>query len=673
MKNVLFEGVVNIKKFYLLVLISVLFISMSIVSAENITDSQDDDTDNYIITETTKNNSEIITKKTTGNVTKTGTNQTNKVASKTSVNSLSIKYNTTTNLTAKITNAKTDADINTGKVVFKINGVTVGYSNVKNGIASYIYQNKLNPKNYTITAKYGENSNFLESSANSTLTILKDESRVIVKNATVISNNTVKLTALVTDKISGNNATSGKLAFKINGKTVGYANVSKGIAILSYKTDKLSAKTYIINASYGGNNMLYSSASSRSYLNVSPIPTKMTVNNITGYSTSVTLKATIVNAISYTYLPSGTVVFKINDKTVGNSTIKNGKVSFTYSTTNLARGKYKISAILKPTSFYASSNATGNLTILAETYFTYSQIKSAAVTVRTNLEANKIVNTVNIGKSKISLSDFLALMIQATENVNNGKSSEKIPFIQYKTITEQYDTLTAGILNISQILDIGNRTLNFMKINNKPPRYANTIFGQMGYYNIIYSYSKVLDVSTSTWLPSTCKVYNWATIHPSNSKKRTIYITSDIIFNSNKDYAFMNSIKIALEAKGYKAIVNGYGPNSHNVAIWNQSLPANAVQLSIFGGADAGVIYDMCTRTFMRLKENRLIFIAYDPTHSKDITGLSFLERAHDDNYSSSDFTGLNNPDIYLKNHGYDYVYSNSVNTIVNKLIDYIS
>jgi hypothetical protein len=162
-------------------------------------------------------------------------------------------------------------------------------------------------------------------------------------------------------------------------------------------------------------------------------------------------------------------------------------------------------------------------------------------------------------------------------------------------------------------------------------------------------------------------------MHPSSSKSRTIYITTDIIFNKNKDYEFMNSIKSKLQSLGYKVVINGYGPNSHNTAIRNQSLPINAVQLSIFGGADAGVIYDLCTRSFMRLKESRLMFLVYHPDSSTDITGLSYLKRAHDDNYSTSSFTGISKPDVYLKNNGYDYVYSKNVNTIVNRLIDYIS
>lgn len=663
-------GVVNIKKKYLLVLITVLFISLSVVSATNDTNVENDDFD-VISDDTSTGNTELITKKTSDNVTKTSTAST-KTASKTSVNAVTTKYNTTAKLSANITNAKTGKKLTEGKVVFKLNGNTIGYSNVENGVATYLYNTvDLTPKNYTLTVKYGENSNYLSSSSTSTLTVVKDASKIVLNNVTVISKEKVAITATVTNKNNGNFATSGKVAFKINGKTVGYANVSNGKAVLTYTAD-LSAKTYKINATYGGNTYLNTSYSPKSTLNVTQRPTKISMNKVSGYSTTVTLTATVVDKLTSKSLTSGTIVFKLNDKTIGNSTISNGKASFKYNSSLLTRGTYKISAHLKATSFYATSTATNNLTILAEGSFTYNQIKDVAVYVRTQYEANNTVSSVYIGKSRITLSDFLALMIKSCENAYKGKSAN-VTYKKYSEITTQTDSMQKVVLNISQVRDIGNRTLNFMNTNGRPPKYVSTDYGLMGYYNIIYTYCRVMDVSAYNYLPSTCRVYSWASMHPSNPKSRTIYLTTDVIFNKQKDYAFMESIKAKLTEKGYKVVIQGYGPNSHNTAMRSQTLPINAVQVSIFGGADPGVIYDMCSRSFMRLKESRLMFLVYYPDYCKNITGLSYLKRAPDDNYSPSSFKGISNPDLYLKNNGYDYVYSKNLNTIVNSIISYIS
>ena len=74
----------------------------------------------------------------------------------------------------------------------------------------------------------------------------------------------------------------------------------------------------------------------------------------------------------------------------------------------------------------------------------------------------------------------------------------------------------------------------------------------------------------------------------------------------------------------------------------------------------------------MRLKSNRLIFQVYHSGSSTDITGKTFLKRAHDDNYSSSSFKGLAYPDVFLKEHGYDYIYDKDVDNIVSAFIKYI-
>jgi hypothetical protein len=117
----------------------------------------------------------------------------------------------------------------------------------------------------------------------------------------------------------------------------------------------------------------------------------------------------------------------------------------------------------------------------------------------------------------------------------------------------------------------------------------------------------------------------------------------------------------------------GIGPNTHNTKIWAKSMPINAAQLSIFGGSDAGMFYDMCTRSFMRTKSNRILYLAFNSATSKDFRNLSWLERAHDDNYSPSSFKGLANPSDYLLSHGYKYSFTNNVDTIVNEFIKAIS
>ena len=107
------------------------------------------------VTNNEVNNQEIVTKKETE-----GNNTSNKEAttrnSKTSISSQSVYYNTTVDLVATVLDAKTNSIATDGKVVFKLNGKTIGISQVKSGKATLKYNTAtLSPKTYNITEKYG--------------------------------------------------------------------------------------------------------------------------------------------------------------------------------------------------------------------------------------------------------------------------------------------------------------------------------------------------------------------------------------------------------------------------------------------------------------------------------------------------------------------------------------
>lgn len=400
---------------------------------------------------------------------------------------------------------------------------------------------------------------------------------------------------------------------------------------------------------------------------------KIKVHSKTTYSNKkVTFSAHVTHSSSNAPATNGQVVFKLNGKTMGVTKVTNGNAYCTYKLPRMSPKKYTITGKYV-TPQYEAVTSTGTLTIISQKKFTYKQIKKAAVKLRTKFEANKKVKTIKVGSTKMGLQDFLPLMIKASKNVYNGKGSSKVKYVHYKKLSSQIDTLKPGVFQLREMINIGNTVLTHLKQKNIPPKSVKTRLGRIGFYNIAYSYSKMLDVSEKTYMPESCRVYSWKKIHPKNSKVRKIYITSDNIYNYEIDKAFMKKIRAKLMSKGYKVKLAGIGPNTHNVKIWDGSLPDNAVQLSIFGGADAGVIYDVTTRSFMRTKANRLVFFVYYSATSKDIRKLSWLERAHDDNYTPSSFTGISNPSAKLRNHGYDYVYTTSVDSIVNSLIKYIS
>ncbi len=623
------------------------------------------------VTESSIINSNINTTNSTDKNIKTATITKN--STQISINNKTAYSGENIQLIATVVDSNNGKYISGGTVVFKINGKTVGYGDLNNGKAYYTYNTSgLTSKNYTIYVKYPGNSNYEFSETTELLTILKYNTVVSASNKTVTYNDKIVLVATAVNKQTGNYITSGKVAFKINGKTVGHSTLVNGKAYYTYNTSGLSVKIYNITAVLGSSSNYNGNTSKVGYLNVTPIETKMTVSNKTIWKSEyVQLVATVVDKNTSKYINSGTVVFKINGKTVGYSKVENGKAYFDYDSTSLQAKTYNITAKYSG-DIYAESNSTGYLKVEALS-FTYSQIKEAAVYLRNHYESNQIITTIPIGSTSIDVYSFLPIMIHMIKNLNSGKSSQNVEYIYYYGISSQKDSLKAQTFTLSQMISIGSKVLNHYQVYSTAPENITINSQNFGFYNLAYSFSKMLDVSTSTYLPGSCKVYNWNTIHPTDSTKRTIYISTDNIYNTAKDTAFMNEIKKILESKGYTVYIIGIGPNTHNTKIWAESLPDNAVQLSIFGGADAGVINDVCTRSFMRKKANRLVFFAYYAATSKDITNLSWLERAHDDNYSPSSFTGIANPDKYLQSKGYDYVYTSSASEIANALIKYIS
>ena len=583
-------------------------------------------------------------------------------------------YNTKVQLTATVVNNKTNEYVTEGNVTFKINNSPIATSKITNGKAHCTYNPiNLTPKKYTITAIYSGTHVFKNSSATGTLTVTKKNSNMVLSDKVISYGNKVQLVATITDKNTKSYVSNGKVAFKVNDKTVGYGSVSNGKAYYTYDSSKLSAKSYKLSAVFGETSQ-YLSSKDNALLTINKLNSTISLADKSVLAgNKIQLVATITNKNNNAYISNGKVAFKVNGKTIGYGSVSSGKAYYTYNTAELDTGKYKLTATYGGNNIYSSSTATTKtLTVLKNT-FTYTQIRNAAISVRNQFESNKIVSTVTVGSTTMGLQDFLPLMIHMAKNVYQGKSSTPVEYKHYAPISKQTDSIKSVVLSDSQVLNIGNQVLNYYQSNSKAPEYITTSWGKFGYYNIVYTYTKMIDVSTSKYLPSSCKIYNWNTIHPTNVKSRLVVISTDNIFTTSKDKAFVNSIKKILESKGFTVKLLGVGPNTHNAAIWEKSLPDNAIQLSVFGGADAGVIYDVCTRSFMRAKANRLVFFAYHSATAKDITGLDWLERAHDDNYSPSSFKGIAHPDTYLKSHGYDYVYTSNVNTIVDALLKYVS
>lgn len=272
------------------------------------------------------------------------------------------------NATVKAVNSTT---VNSGKLVFKINGKTLRYDNgtpiyiaIVNGKATYNYTIPCNwsAKNYTITAVYSGTWEYNYSrSNNSTLTIVPtNNSNTIIKinPVTGMKNETRYLNASIHD-INGIKVDCGNVIFKINGKTIMnsegkpvYTAVHNGT--VSYKFNipyTWSAKNYTITAVYTGDKTHQQSRvnNTLTVLNRNANIT-ITSKNLAKINTNHILSARITE--NNNTLNRGVVIFKINGKTLKDSqgntlycNVTRGIASLKYSLKGLAPKNYTLIAV----------------------------------------------------------------------------------------------------------------------------------------------------------------------------------------------------------------------------------------------------------------------------------------------------------------------------------------
>jgi hypothetical protein len=263
---------------------------------------------------------------------------------------------------------------------------------------------------------------------------------------------------------------------------------------------------------------------------------------------------------------------------------------------------------------------------------------SAATVVN---QSNTVVK--NISSTNSSTNIVVKTNIKAVGSTVQGTGSS--------TIKINTTTQLAGGLTLLQMLDGLSRAQTFYNTNHRLPNYVS--YGTTKI--VIADFQKIIATQG-------LKINLDGTI-----VGRPIYITSDNIRNTTADNARINNIIAGLKSLGLNAYNMGLGPNSHVKVLQSTIVPNNALVIDIYGGADAGTLYEMGTSWYKSIKGTRNVFTVFWPP-SAVITGLAYLKRSADDNYDVASFKGLANPDQYLLNNGYQYLYSGDITTIINAL-----
>ena len=168
-----------------------------------------------------------------------------------------------------------------GKVAFKINGKTVGHSNIKYGTATlnYTIPDNYSAKDYILTTTYGGSNKFIEARTNATLHLEKLATKTNL--TTKIDGNTLKITVDPRDE-NGNTVKDGKICVKIEGKTLQNLKITGKTQVNFTIPKSWNNREIKILAIYGENNNHKQSRmeiKTKLTLNTKTTKTDTTVNN----------------------------------------------------------------------------------------------------------------------------------------------------------------------------------------------------------------------------------------------------------------------------------------------------------------------------------------------------------------------------------------------------------
>ena len=492
-------------------------------------------------------------------------------------------------------------------ITVKINGKTYTKTTDKNGAVVFNFSSLLGK--YSLKVNFNGDADYLSSTGTFTVNIYRLDPKIVVSSSSVARS---KKFVGYLKKSNGNAFAGKKIIITFKGKKYTKTTDSKGKFTLKINNP---AGKYKMSIKFAGSTT-YNPATKTFTLTVYRQKTNITVAS----------KNVVKGKYLYAYLKTNKgvalvnkpVIIKFNNKkTFYKTTNSNGRVSLKI---NSEPGSYSTKVIYKGNGYYKPTTYS---------FKTRSFIDKTKITVASS----------SVIKGKY----FYAYLKNSNNKVISGEK------VVISINGAKYDRTT----------DKNGRV--GLKINCNPKTYAVTVKHSAS--KKYMASSKSLNLKVEKAGTNTAGTGNKIT-------QKTIVIDTDVIYNSEKDKKFMNDIATALKAKGYKVIIGGYGPNAHCSDINGKY--SNACVLCIFGGADSGMFYDMSCKWYQNLlnKYNNRVVLGMTRTQV-DLATCAWLPRAHDDDYSPANFTGLAYPGTYLNEHNMDYIYGRDAAEMAENFLKY--
>lgn len=182
--------------------------------------------------------------------------------------------------------------------------------------------------------------------------------------------------------------------------------------------------------------------------------------------------------------------------------------------------------------------------------------------------------------------------------------------------------------------------------------------------------------SSTTSSTGTGTTGNTGTTNTGTTAGGNVVVNSDNIQGNSEDNTRIENVCSALTQAGYAATNGGIDPDAHSN---NAKSMKDTYIVCIVGGACAGTFSDMASSWYQeKLSENNnkagIAFITpYSREYKTGLHGVTHLERSSDDDFSSSDFQGIDNPIQFLQSAGLGYCESTTEEGFPAAVVEMVS
>jgi len=285
------------------------------------------------------------------------------------VNAVEGYWNDTVNLQATLTDTGHNRPLQNKEVNFKVNGEDIGSTFTNEfGVATKPYRIPLNSGNYPIVVTFTQDLIYLGTTNTTSLNVKSTPTKIIVNQATGYWDDTVTITATLTDNAPGHNnkPLQGKtIHFTIQGDPNTYHAMTNtsGTASIQYKITQ-NTGPYTITATLD-TDQIYTGTTGTNTLTVQSTPTQIVVSPVSGYDHDiVSLTASFKDTIHNKPLENKIIQFFVNNNPEGFATTTYEGIATLSYTINLDAGNYAIFAKFSGDDIYSTSNGTNNLNVI---------------------------------------------------------------------------------------------------------------------------------------------------------------------------------------------------------------------------------------------------------------------------------------------------------------------